>query len=361
MPSQGFHLTPVVQASATSELLTHVRRFLLLTLPVGVGAVLALQGAPVAAIVLAAVFAAWAVCYLDRMLGYIRMRTRHWEKRRPLRRRWWVSPRRSSRLRAEPDLRNGLVVPYALRLRDGQEPVHHFIGAGPIARDSSIGIDVAPSLSAEELEHETEEERLVRQAFRSVADLTGAGPRDGKGVIPFTPDELHSYVSQQLKSPFQPKPRFHPDNRLDVFDVAAISAERWSRIDKAKWQALLALAQKGADDAGATTEAKKARRFLCVRIRSWDGELVASLYVAFAYEHHFLRVVIRPQVLFPVHPTLRKAGRAVERGGWGWYWRTAVNALIDIPYLAHQAVTPLRRHFVWRDLAAVWVGDCWTC
>ncbi|MFE7278741.1 hypothetical protein [Streptomyces sp. NPDC057623] len=66
-----------------------------------------------------------------------------------------------------------------------------------------------------------------------------------------------------------------------------------------------------------------------MRMTSWDGELVASLFVGFAYENHYLRVVVRPHVVNPVHPELRRAEKEVLRGGWVWSRRTAYLAAVD--------------------------------
>jgi len=62
---------------------------------------------------------------------------------------------------------------------------------------------------------------------------------------------------------------------------------------------------------------------------SWDGELVASLFVGFAYENHYLRVVVRPHVVNPVHPVVRGAEQKAGSRGWSWRRRTAYLAAVD--------------------------------
>jgi hypothetical protein len=63
---------------------------------------------------------------------------------------------------------------------------------------------------------------------------------------------------------------------------------------------------------------------------SWDGDLVALLYVSFAYEHHYLRITVRPHVINPVNTRLRKALAAAERTGLRSTVREVVNALLDV-------------------------------
>lgn len=62
---------------------------------------------------------------------------------------------------------------------------------------------------------------------------------------------------------------------------------------------------------------------------SWDGELVASLFVGFAYENHYLRVVVRPHVVNPVHPVVREAEKKAAAAGWAWRRRTVYLAAVD--------------------------------
>lgn len=342
VPPQGFHLTPVLQTAAGAELLTHIRRVLLLLALAGTVTVAARTKAGPLSLLLVLVACTWAACYADRLIAHLRMRAFPWNNRPELDHRWWVSPRRRRRLRATPQQRDGLVVPYALRTPGREESGHHFLGAGSVSFESAIGIDVAPPLPKDFTEGESEEARLVRQVFRSVNDLINTAHGAAGGVAPFTPDDLHTYVGADLRKPFDPKRAFHPENHLVVFDVAAVSAERWRDITQAQWESLLTLARDGTGAAGANKETKEARRFLCTRIVSWDGELVASLYISFAYEHHYLRVTVRPHVVNPIHPTLRAAVRLGERGGWAVHGRMAANAALDLIDLLDRFRRPFR-------------------
>jgi hypothetical protein len=56
-----------------------------------------------------------------------------------------------------------------------------------------------------------------------------------------------------------------------------------------------------------------ARHYLRVSSSSWDGQLVASIYLNAALQGHFLRLVIRPYVLAPIVPDLKVADELAER------------------------------------------------
>ncbi|MEV6289780.1 hypothetical protein AB0M41_04885 [Streptomyces sp. NPDC051896] len=339
VPPHGFHLTPVLQSAASAESLTLLRRALLVM--VLVGAVVTGWTTGFTLVVPVLVGGAWAACYADRLYAYARFRRACWTDRRPAHDlRWWVGPRRRRMLRREPPERDGLVVPYALRLRGGTEPLHHLVGAGTLWSDDAIGIDVMAADDQNAPREESEEEKIVRRTFRSVEEIVHG--RAGRAFTDFTPDELHHHVARELMQLLDKRPAYHPDNRLDVFDVAAVSAERWADITDAEWESLLVLAWQGTGADGASAAPKEARRMLCTRIVSWDGELVAALYVSFAYEHHFLRITLRSQVMNPVHPTLRTGIRAARRGGGAWHARTAFNALLDVFTLLNRLRAPLQ-------------------
>ena len=55
------------------------------------------------------------------------------------------------------------------------------------------------------------------------------------------------------------------------------------------------------------------RHYLRASATSWDGQLVASVYVSTALQGHCLRVVIRPYVLAPIVSDLRAADELLQR------------------------------------------------
>ncbi|MBC3843283.1 hypothetical protein GXW82_32940 [Streptacidiphilus sp. 4-A2] len=81
----------------------------------------------------------------------------------------------------------------------------------------------------------------------------------------------------------------------------------------------MTLARAGVHAVGSHRAPKVARRYLCTGMVSWDGELVSSVFVGFAYENHHLRVVIRPQVLGPVHPAAAAARKQAAKTGWRFH------------------------------------------
>ncbi|MEB8339435.1 hypothetical protein [Streptomyces endophyticus] len=329
----------MLETCASAEALTHVRRLLLLGCLVVGPLVAVATDLGLGRVLLLMLVAAWMVCYVDRLFAFRRIRGMAW--RRTSGRMWWVVPWRRRSLARDRAKRKGLIVPYTPQVGRGTVVGYHFIGAGAAWSEQPIEIDVAPPLATESEgeDGQSNDERQMREVFRSVEELIGAA--HGKnGVTPFTPDDLHEYVAGELRRPFDPKPQFNPDNRLDVFDVAATSGERWKDITKDRWHALMILARKGVEGSGASAETKEARRFLCTRIVSWDGELVASVYVSFAYEHHYLRVVARPHVIHPVHMTLRTAVRRAVEAGFSWHVRELANAFLDLPSLVNSLRKP---------------------
>jgi hypothetical protein len=62
---------------------------------------------------------------------------------------------------------------------------------------------------------------------------------------------------------------------------------------------------------------------------SWDGELVASVFIGVAYENHFLRVIFRPQVLNPVHPAITAARSQAQHVGAAFHRQALRLAALD--------------------------------
>lgn len=222
------------------------------------------------------------------------------------------------------------VVPYEQELRPGRVR-YHFLGAGKVWYESNIGIDVMPR-QRERDENQDSWNSGSDPVLRLLpsADRLLAGGAPGTGITPFTPDDLLRHVESELTRAIRPDQTFHPDNRQDVFAISIISSERWSALTDDQWAGLAALAH---DGAGRSTRAfaapKLARRALCARMVSWDGELLAFVFVIFAYENHFLRVIVRPQVVNPVHPALLAAWRQSRQIGWRFLVRAALLAMGD--------------------------------
>ena len=335
VPSHGFDLAQVAAHCGQSLRLTRNRRAL-----VALAAVLGAlwwhwQGVTFAPVVLA--LGCWLAYYGERV----------WSQRL-LRRalgqdadRWRELPRLSARhdktVRRVHALEGQPVIPYQQDLRPGAVR-YHFLGAGRVWFESGIGIDVMspPPRSGEGRQQDHEAiTRLLPNADRIMA----AG-EPGTGIRPFTPDDLLAHVGKELARPIAPDRVFHPDNRQDVFPVATIGAKRWPRLAHEQWAQLVTLAHDGVRATGAHQAPKVARRYLCARMVSWDGELVACVFVSFSYENHYLRVIVRPQVVNPVHPALTGAWGQADRAGWRFHVRSLLLAGADSAVATWHLVKP---------------------
>ncbi|MGW1927839.1 hypothetical protein [Streptomyces sp. NPDC001919] len=208
------------------------------------------------------------------------------------------------------------IVPYAKELRTGTAPRYHFLGAGKVWFESQVSIEVTPT-----------EDRNPR--------LQGTGLDLGLGDRPFadfTEDDLYAQIQTALGGARDPRPGFLPANRLETFCVAAVSQDKWAGLGAADRKSLVSLARHGVDRKGTGPSPHFARRFLCARRVSWQGELVASVFVSVAYEDHFLRVVVRPHVLHPVSEDYGERGALPDGSGWKWHARAVLHAVLDIGF-----------------------------
>ncbi|WP_405954898.1 hypothetical protein [Streptomyces phaeochromogenes] len=325
VPSQGFELEPVLAACAQAERLLLLRRALAV-LACGAGGLWVLT--PLACLApVVSLSGLWAAFYTDRVLAQRRL---HAVIRADESDTWGAEVPRRFRSAVERirDGAYGEVVPYQNQIRSSGAK-YHFVGAGKVWFETQIGIDVMSAKSEDENDGQDPADGNSRlRSLPSVEELL-AGSRPGEGVVRFTPDDLHAHVARELQRPIKPLPDFHPDSEQEVFGVAAIAADRWGTLNPERWEGLVTLARDGVRAAGAHSAPKVARRFLCARMTSWDGELVASLFVGFAYENHYLRVVVRPHVVNPIHPGLRNAETEAASEGWSRRRRAAYLAAVD--------------------------------
>lgn len=242
----------------------------------------------------------------------------------------WLSGRQQRLLDGIRRSQSGVgVVPYRLEVRPWGNK-HHFVGSGKVWLENEISIDVVgrKKESAGSSAPGKDGDGAAR-AFHSVSELMNAS----KDVKAFTPDDLHNFVADQLGRPLKSQPPFHPSSRFRTFGVAAISEQWWPQLKADDHEALVTLAQEGFKAAGAMRAPEVAGRFLCAKKTGPSGELVAAVYVGFAYEDHYLRVVIRPHVMNPMHPALHKARSQARASGWAWHRRALLNSLLDLPVI----------------------------
>jgi hypothetical protein len=317
VPAFGFELTPVIERCIAAEDLLYLRRAVM-TLAVLAGlACLRTKAAELAPVVVVAGLC--AAFYLDRVLAHRRLVQMTGGSIETGTRARGLTRKSRRALTTVRQLKFGRVIPYVTEIRAGG-PRYHFLGAGKVWYEAPIGIDVLPAQPKPENDD---------GPHSAVPGPRTTGPEPA-GVRRFTPDELLAHVVRDLKRGAAPSPVFHPDNRLEAYGVAAISAERWKGITPALWTSLNVLAEHGAQAVGAERAPKVARRFLCARVISWDGELAASVFVGFAYEDHYLRVTVRPHVMNPLHPTLRSADGEASKSGWSWHRRAWLASAVDV-------------------------------
>ncbi|AVH57536.1 hypothetical protein C4B68_19135 [Streptomyces dengpaensis] len=323
VPSFGFELTPVIERCAAAEDLLHLRRAVM-TLAVLAGlACLLTTATELAAVVVVA--GLWTAFYLDRLLAHRRLVQMTGESIDTGTRARGITRKSRHALEAVRQLKFGTVIPYVTEIRAGS-PKYHFVGAGKVWYEAPIGIDVLPARTKPEND---DGPGSPIPGPRAKDLFTPPGPEPAV-VKRFTPDELLAHVVRDLKRGTAPSPAFHPDSRLEAYGVSAISAERWKGITPEQWTSLNVLAEHGPQAVGAERAPKVARRFLCARVISWDGELAASVFVGFAYEDHYLRVTVRPHVMNPLHPDLRAADGEATASGWSWHRRAWLASAVDV-------------------------------
>ncbi|MFF3892600.1 hypothetical protein ACFYY3_05255 [Streptomyces sp. NPDC001812] len=339
VPSFGFELTPVIERCAAAEHLLYLRRAVM-TLALLAGFACLYTSAPEWAPAVA-MAGYWAAFYLDRLLAHHRLVRMTGDSIATGTQARGFTRKSRRALEAVKQLKFGTIVPYVTEIRAGS-PRYHFVGAGKVWYEAQIGIDVLPA------QPKFEKDGTPGPAIPSprFEDLFAPTEPESARVKHFTPDDLLTHVICQLKRGTAPSPDFHPDNRLEAYGVAAISAERWKDIIPEQWTSLHVLAEHGPRAVGAGRTPKVARRFLCARVISWDGELVASVFVGFAYEDNYLRVTVRPHVINPLHPTLRAADGEAASSGWSWHRRAWFASALDVVLMLTRLFNPGkdRRH-----------------
>ncbi|MEV6013751.1 hypothetical protein AB0M29_44370, partial [Streptomyces sp. NPDC051976] len=143
----------------------------------------------------------------------------------------------------------------------------------------------------------------------------------------FKDTDLHAYVAKRLGNPAPSHDRSHPQPRIDVIGIAGISRERWDKLDDAAWRGLQSLAVN--DKVSVVPGSDAARRYIWARVIAWNGELMASILVHFAYEGGFLRVTVRPHIMAPLNPAVDGLGGQNPRT-LRWFGLAALHAVGDM-------------------------------
>lgn len=228
-------------------------------------------------------------------------------------------------------------LPYVKEFGKGGIPRDRFLGAGLQAwQPAVIGIDIEPAPESQDDEPTSPLMTSPESGSRGeevtaavLAALFRHGKQTGarKPMKHFKDVDLHAYVVQRLSNPAPSHDRSHPQPRIDVTGVAGISAERWDNVDDAAWRGLKSLAVN--DRVSAFPDNDTARRYIWARITAWNGQLVASILVHFAYEGGFLRVTVRPHIMTPLNPAVGGLSAEDPRAP-RWFVLAALHAVGDV-------------------------------
>lgn len=227
-------------------------------------------------------------------------------------------------------------LPYVREVRRGT-PRDRLLGAGLQAwQPAVIGIDVEPAPEGQDDEPASplipgpkSGSRGEDVAAAVLAALSQHGKQSNarKPMKHFTDTDLHAYVAKRLSNPAPSHDRSHPQPRINVIGIAGVSVERWAKLDDAAWRSLQSLAVN--DKVSASPGNDIARRYIWARVTAWNGELVASILVHFAYEGGFLRVTVRPHIMAPLNPAVDGLAAQNPRT-LRWFGLAALHAVGDI-------------------------------
>jgi hypothetical protein len=156
-----------------------------------------------------------------------------------------------------------------------------------------------------------------------VTQGAGDGREHGYAHHPLQPNDVR-------RNPASPLHFTYGLPHMDVGMVIAVPAPRGKKVPFLSIRRLPMAHPSGAPlgdigrVAGRSPSAHPERLYLRASTASWDGQLVASVYVSVALQGHYLRVVIRPYVLAPIAADLKVADELVERHT---FWHVGVAAL----------------------------------
>ena len=259
----------------------------------------------------------------------------------------YLADRYASQQRSNALLRGGLptappdpashTLPYVREAGRGA-PRDRFLGAGLNAwQEAVIGIDVESAPESQDDDEPTAPyvpgqktgSKNEDVAAAVVAALSQHSKRTSarKPMKQFRDVDLHAYIIKRLKNPAPSHDRSHPKLHIDVSGVAGISGDRWAKLDDEAWRGLGSLAVN--DNVSNMPGTDVARRYIWARITGWNGELVASVLVHFAYAGGFLRVTVRPHIMAPLNPAVDGLSITNPRT-LRWLSRAALNAVGDI-------------------------------
>ncbi|BBA99835.1 putative membrane protein [Actinacidiphila reveromycinica] len=166
-----------------------------------------------------------------------------------------------------------------------------------------------------------------------------ADPVRRKEVIPFTVDEITGYVGARMSAELRDEAP--PEQRVEGLTVERRSyatALTAVRDLPRQWPA-----RSGAPAAHWEEEYDAAREYLCVRVGSWDEELVTSIFVGFDLKGRTLHTEFSTYVLPPLIQSFHLADRLTGRLTGRLMARVAWHVVRSAPSdLARLILNPLR-------------------
>lgn len=211
---------------------------------------------------------------------------------------------------AEQQRGDGGVVYY-----DGYKP---FVGAGVELDDWSTPVLLVPERPNPlfDLEDEAEEGEGAGDG--------GEGEDDGE-LTPFTVREITDYVAEQLHRDLVADPE--PNERIEGLVI-----------ERRKFARAIAKHASGTIDAKVDSSElhweesyDAAREYLCVRIGSWQQELVTSIFVGFDIRGNTLHMEFHPYVLLPIRRSFHLVDRLPDRMSRRLLARVARDTLFALP------------------------------
>ncbi|HEV2638891.1 MAG TPA: hypothetical protein VGX23_27345 [Actinocrinis sp.] len=159
---------------------------------------------------------------------------------------------------------------------------------------------------------------------RDLSEATGGSRSEEERIIPFTVSDITSYVAQKLVSELR-------DNAKDEEKIRKLTVEK-RRYAKAT-------AHSSNWSEGYLVAAPKihweenydaAREYLCIRIGSWEQEIVTSMFVGFDIKGNTLHTEFYPYVLLPIKSSFHVINR-MPQNTEGVVIKAAFDALLTAP------------------------------
>ncbi|MEU6506873.1 hypothetical protein [Streptomyces sp. NPDC046942] len=307
-PSYGYDAVPVLAHALAARRLHRAR---LAVLGAGLGVTLVLMGAGVLnafAGFLTALWLVWVTAYLRRvvtlqtLVSRLRGRTDPKGGTSGFDASYPEHPRLTPELVAKIDREqtsDGSLVRYG-----GYKP---FVGAGePVRRWSTAELLIgAPVPSADQHpflhEHQYQDRNQPGPGISRATVVHGQEPQR-KEVVPFTTDEITSYVAERMTADLR-------DRARQAERIEGLAVERSTFTTAVTRLGVWEQPEGGAHD-GPWEDGYGARRaYLCVRVGTWNQELVTTAFVGFDLKGNTLHTEFYSYVLAPIQASFHLVDR----------------------------------------------------